>query len=60
MTRRHLDYYPKNKGTKDNESNINYSFDTIFRAETLKNLKFPPEIFLITIIICTFATANQA
>ena len=29
-------YYKKFKGTKDNKSNINVTFDTIFRAETLK------------------------
>jgi hypothetical protein len=51
-------YYQKFKGTKDNKSNTNVTFDTIFRAEILKNLKFPPEIFWIPIIIYTFATAN--
>lgn len=51
-------YYQKFKGTKDNKSNINVTFDTIFRAETLKKLKFPPKIFGIPIIIYTFATAN--
>jgi hypothetical protein len=36
----------------------NATFEVLFRAETLKSLKFPPEIFLIPIIICIFATAN--
>ncbi len=51
-------YYQKFKGTKDNKNNINVTFDTTFRAETLKKLQFPPEMFLIPIIICIFATAN--
>ena len=51
-------YYQKFKGTKDNKSNINVTFDTIFRAVTLKKIKFPPKIFWIPIIIYTFATAN--
>ena len=29
--------------------NINVTFDVLFRAETLKKLKFPPEMFLIPI-----------
>lgn len=39
------------KGTKDDESDI-------FRAETLKIIKFPPEIFFISFIVYIFATAN--
>ena len=46
------------KGAKDNESNINVAFEVLSRAETLKILKFPPEIFLLSIIICTFAGVN--
>jgi hypothetical protein len=53
-----LNYYQKFKGAKDDEGNINVTIEALFRAETLKNLKFPPEIFLNPIIICTFATAN--
>lgn len=39
-------YYLKFKGTKDNKSNINVTSDVLFWAETLKTLKFSPEIFM--------------
>lgn len=39
-------YYQKFKGVKDNETNINVTFEVLFRAETLKTLKFSPEIFM--------------
>ena len=48
----------KIQGAKDDGSNINVTFNTIFRAETLKFIKFSPKMFLIQIIIYTFATAN--
>ena len=35
----------------------NVTIEALFRAETLKNLKFPPEMFLNSIVICIFATA---
>ena len=31
----------------DFESNIKVTFEALLRAETLKNIKFPPEILLI-------------
>ena len=41
----------KNELDAYDESNINVTFEVLFRAETLKIFKFSPEIFLIPIII---------
>ena len=41
-----IELLPEFKGTKDDESNINVTFEVLFRAETLKKIKFPPEIFM--------------